>query len=93
MIAILDKKDCCGCGACSNICPHNCISMNYDEEGFLYPKVDIEKCIECHLCEKICPLKKPLQSSRKPLAITSVSSSPAFGSDSLRDANGVHTTR
>ena len=69
MIVILDKKDCSGCGACSNICPHNCISMYYDEEGFLYPKVDIEKCIDCHLCEKICPLKKPLQSIRKPLDI------------------------
>lgn len=69
MIKILDKKNCTGCGACANICPHNCISMCYDEEGFLYPKVDEKKCVECHLCEKICPLKKPLQPSKKPLDI------------------------
>lgn len=51
----LEKKDCCGCQVCMNICPKQCISMQPDDEGFLYPCVDHETCIECGLCEKRCP--------------------------------------
>ena len=29
--------------------------MIADKEGFLYPEIDMEKCIHCGLCEKICP--------------------------------------
>ncbi|MGL4739843.1 MAG: Coenzyme F420 hydrogenase/dehydrogenase, beta subunit C-terminal domain [Sarcina sp.] len=56
MIEIKDKKDCCGCYGCENICPKNCISMNNDNEGFWYPKVNNLKCIDCGLCEKVCPM-------------------------------------
>ena len=55
MIALTDKRNCCGCTACQHICPKHCISFQQDEEGFLYPSVDIESCIDCHLCEKVCP--------------------------------------
>ena len=51
MITIQNKKDCSGCWACENACPKLCISMIEDEEGFLYPHVDLEHCIDCHLCE------------------------------------------
>ena len=34
MIQISEKKDCCGCEGCYNVCPIKCISMEYDEEGF-----------------------------------------------------------
>ncbi len=40
MIHITKKSSCCGCTACFNICPKNAISMQPDEEGFLYPVVD-----------------------------------------------------
>ena len=30
--------------------------MAEDEEGFLYPQVDTSKCVDCHLCEKVCPV-------------------------------------
>ena len=56
MIQIKDKKECCGCGACANICPQKCITLMPDEEGFLYPVVDKKKCTNCGLCEKICPI-------------------------------------
>ena len=56
MIEIKDKKDCCGCWACENVCPVQCISMDEDNEGFRYPTVDKDKCINCHLCEKVCPI-------------------------------------
>lgn len=55
MIQILDKHNCCGCNACVQKCPKQCILMHEDEKGFLYPQVDLNKCIDCHLCEKICP--------------------------------------
>lgn len=56
MIDIKNKQDCCGCSACAQRCPKQCISMIEDEEGFLYPKVDTANCIDCHLCEKVCPV-------------------------------------
>lgn len=56
MIRIEEKEKCCGCYACENICPANCIRLETDEEGFVYPKADAEKCIHCGLCEKVCPV-------------------------------------
>ncbi len=56
MIEIKDKRNCCGCGSCSSICPKSCVSMKPDEEGFLYPSVDRENCINCGLCVKVCPI-------------------------------------
>lgn len=55
MIEIKDKAKCCGCRACVEICPVQCISWNKDMEGFKYPKVNPEKCISCGLCDKVCP--------------------------------------
>lgn len=49
-----NKFECCGCGACMNICPVNAISMQEDEMGFCYPVMDKEKCINCRKCERIC---------------------------------------
>lgn len=66
MIEIKDKKDCCGCWACSNICPVKCITINEDEEGFRYPIVEKDKCINCHLCEKVCPIINVKPEVKKP---------------------------
>lgn len=54
--AIKHKKDCSGCYACTNICPVNCITMKSDSEGFKYPVVDYDKCINCGKCVAICPI-------------------------------------
>ncbi len=51
-----NKTNCTGCSACYSVCPVHCISMIPDEEGFLYP-VASDVCIECRLCEKVCPLQ------------------------------------
>lgn len=55
MIEIRDKHDCCGCSACVQRCPVGCISFHADEEGFQYPIADTKTCIDCGLCEKVCP--------------------------------------
>ena len=56
MIEIQDKKNCCGCAACVQKCPKQCISLKEDNEGFLYPEVNLDCCIDCGLCEKVCPI-------------------------------------
>lgn len=65
MVNIKDKTHCCGCGACYSICPQKCIEMVEDSEGFLYPRVDEKTCINCKLCEKVCPVAKPLEGTSK----------------------------
>jgi acetyltransferase-like isoleucine patch superfamily enzyme/coenzyme F420-reducing hydrogenase beta subunit len=56
MIDIKNKVDCCGCNACGDVCVHGAITFNTDNEGFWYPVVDKQKCVDCHLCEKVCPV-------------------------------------
>lgn len=60
------KEDCSGCHACFNACPVKAIEMLPDEEGFLYPIISQDKCIQCNKCKTVCPAlykqtKLPLQ--------------------------------
>lgn len=55
MIHITDKHSCCGCASCVQSCPKQCIRFDEDEQGFRYPSVDKAGCIDCGLCEKVCP--------------------------------------
>ena len=66
MLIITDKIKCSGCSACANMCPHNCIEMQFDNEGFLYPKVNYGKCTNCGLCEKSCPIINPISANNTP---------------------------
>lgn len=58
-IPVLYKRKalCCGCGACSAICPMNAIIMVEDSEGFEYPRIEEAKCVGCLLCLKVCPFR------------------------------------
>lgn len=51
------KEECCGCTTCYTICPTSSITMEEDEEGFLYPKINEETCICCGMCLRVCPIK------------------------------------
>lgn len=55
MINIKDKSLCSGCFACASKCPFKAIKMIQDKEGFFYPQVDMSKCVDCGLCDRICP--------------------------------------
>lgn len=41
--------------------------MVSDSEGFSYPKVDIDNCINCGLCEKVCPVLNRYPEKEGPL--------------------------
>lgn len=54
MIRIDERSRCCGCTACHAICPHGAIIMKEDVLGFKYPHVDMDRCTDCGLCERVC---------------------------------------
>lgn len=64
MEEICNKQKCSGCCACMNICPKNCISMDYDEYGVVYPNIDEEKCIHCNACKRVCPVNCETEKNR-----------------------------
>ena len=54
MIKVVNPEDCCGCSACASICAKDAIAMVPDALGFLCPQVNLDKCVDCGLCEKVC---------------------------------------
>ena len=55
-IISITKEQCFGCRSCEQICPKKCISFFPDNEGFLYPEIDENKCVKCELCFTHCPV-------------------------------------
>lgn len=49
-------KNCCGCGACSVLCPKAAISMRTGDKGFISAEIDFQKCIYCKKCVANCPM-------------------------------------
>lgn len=68
MIVLAPKNICSGCAACRAVCPRSAITLLADSEGFLYPKIDVTRCIECGKCQKVCPVLNRPQ-PRNPLAV------------------------
>lgn len=56
-----EKKDCCGCGACVEVCQNGAIYMVQDKEGFQYPKINFLKCKRCGRCGRVCPVQNPIE--------------------------------
>lgn len=56
MINLHFSDDCTGCMACVDACPQQCISFSEDRDGFIIPSIQKETCVNCGLCERICPL-------------------------------------
>lgn len=49
---------CVGCRSCEQVCPKKCVNIKENAEGFLYPEITANKCIECGLCIGHCPAEK-----------------------------------
>lgn len=58
---ICDGNKCTGCAACMNICPKDCITMDFNERFELVPKIDEQKCIKCGACQRICPSNNEIE--------------------------------
>lgn len=54
-----NKAECCGCTACQQICGHGAITMETDDDGFIFPIKNLSACVNCGLCEKVCPFSQP----------------------------------
>ncbi len=55
-IDIIGNNNCTGCYGCFNSCPQYAISFRLNNEGFSFPFINIEKCINCGICQKTCPI-------------------------------------
>lgn len=56
-VIVMDDR-CKGCGFCVEYCPKDVLvlSDHFNRKGYHPPKaVTEEECINCHLCEMICP--------------------------------------
>ena len=54
-----NRADCTGCYSCWNSCPKQAIIMVEDVEGFRYPQINKELCVNCGACERACPVLNP----------------------------------
>lgn len=62
---ILCTADSCfGCSACLSVCPNEAISFEKTPLGWSYPVIDASHCIECGLCQRVCPVLHPVQLDR-----------------------------
>lgn len=58
---LADIHTCTGCLACVDVCHKGALSSCYNEEGHLIYKLDRNKCVECGLCERTCPVVSEFQ--------------------------------
>lgn len=65
MELLKDPGKCCGCRTCEHVCPKSAITMEEDSHGFLYPRIDEEKCIDCGLCLKKCAFQNGYQTRKE----------------------------
>ena len=87
MVSLINADRCTGCTAFYAICPKTAIVLKKDAAGFTYPHIDEHKCINCGLCNSICPVNsiqknKPngmfMCQSKDDLTISSTASGGVF---------------
>lgn len=72
-------KNCTGCHSCSQICPQKCIRMVKNQNRFLMPVIDEEKCIHCGMCNASCPIINPKSVNKSQINVQ------AYAAQSMHD--------
>ena len=88
-IVTFGSDKCCGCTACMSVCPKQCISMEVDSEGFLYPVVDQSLCIDCEACVRTCPFHHPAESHKPEEVFAAINTNEGIRMES--SSGGVFT--
>lgn len=81
-----NKFDCCGCGACADICPVSAIKLKNDNVGNKYPIINEDICINCGACARVCGFHKVI-----PTDTNQINGYVAVGTDPIllkRSASG-----
>ena len=55
-IDMIGLARCTGCFGCQSACVNGAIELALDADGFYKPIVDREKCKECGICQRRCPV-------------------------------------
>ncbi len=63
----IDNK-CTACGACAAVCPQHCITVTVNHNGFLYPRINTDECVNCNACEGVCHLNRNVENQFEPKA-------------------------
>ena len=92
MKEIIEKSKCCGCNACGDVCPKGAIIFQTDKEGFWYPEINQNLCIDCGLCQKTCPVLTKADNVIRydePLVYAAYTKDEAIRTDST--SGGIHS--
>ena len=87
-IELCAKISCTGCFACEAICKQDAIVRVKNDEGFLYPEIQYDKCISCHACQKVCPVLNPIVKNENGEIITDAAFYKTFSWE--LEATGTH---
>lgn len=50
---------CTGCGACVQKCHKGALELVQNEQGYYLAHFNLEACVNCNLCENVCPILYP----------------------------------
>lgn len=77
MPTLADNNNCTACGACAVRCPGHCITMKEDNQGVIYPSIDTQSCVNCGVCENVCPILNPVISNPNIICYAAWNSNPS----------------
>lgn len=62
---IVDDMICCGCRACIQVCQKEAIKTSFDSYKIERIIIDLDRCVDCGSCKKVCPMLNPIKHSGK----------------------------